>query len=86
MIYRAVFLIFVFGLSALAEIPLPQKRITVQVTVSAPDSMKREAVSAIDSSPLKPAVRFTDKMSESLTLRLSLQEAAKSVSPLPIAV
>jgi hypothetical protein len=47
MIYRAVFLIFVFGFSALAgdqEFTLPQKSITVQVTVSAPDSIKREAL------------------------------------------
>ena len=48
MIYRAVFLIFVFGLSALAgeqEFTLPQKWIKVRVTVSASDSMKREALS-----------------------------------------
>ena len=49
MICRAVFLIFVFALSALAddqEFALPQKWIiTVRVTVSAPDSMKREALS-----------------------------------------
>jgi hypothetical protein len=46
MIYRAVFLIFVFALSALAddqEFFWPQTRIKVRVTVSAPDSMKREA-------------------------------------------
>ena len=48
MIYRAVFLIFVFALSALAddqEFALPQKWIKVRVTVSAPDSMKRETLS-----------------------------------------
>jgi hypothetical protein len=45
MIYRAVFLIFVFAFSALAEFPLPQKWIKVRVPVSAPDSMKREALS-----------------------------------------
>jgi hypothetical protein len=43
MIYRAVFLIFVFGLSALADDR--EKLIKVRVRVSAPDSMKPEALS-----------------------------------------
>jgi hypothetical protein len=43
MIYRAVFLIFVFALNALADDQ--EKWIKVRVTVSAPDSMKAEALS-----------------------------------------
>jgi hypothetical protein len=43
MIHRAVFLIFVFALSALADDQ--EKLIKVRVRVSAPDSMKPEALS-----------------------------------------
>jgi hypothetical protein len=43
MIYRAVFLLFVFGLTALADDQ--EKSIKVRVRVSADDSMKRETLS-----------------------------------------